>query len=172
VRRVVIIGPGGSGKSTLARELGPRLGLPVVHLDQMFWTPGWVQRPREEFDRLLAEALAGERWIIDGNYGRTMPVRFAACDTVLFLDFPRRIYMWRAMLRPLRYKGRTRPDMTEGCPERMTLEFLKFLWRWPGKDRATTLARLDALPPSTRVITLRSPRAVKDFLQRTRSSST
>ena len=67
MKRIMIIGCGGSGKSTLARQLGDKTGLPVVHLDQLFWRPGWVHISREEFNAAHREAVMGERWIIDGN---------------------------------------------------------------------------------------------------------
>ena len=68
MRRVMVVGQPGSGKSTLARALGAATGLPVVHLDRLHWMAGWTERPRAERDRLMAEAEAGERWIIEGNY--------------------------------------------------------------------------------------------------------
>ena len=89
MERIVIIGCGGAGKSTLARQLGEKLDLPVVHLDGIFWLPGWVEMDRDEFDRRVREEMAKEIWIIDGNYNRTMPERIARCDTVIYLDFSR-----------------------------------------------------------------------------------
>ena len=89
MERIMIIGCGGAGKSTLARQLGEKLGLPVVHLDQLFWRPGWVNVSREEFDSLHREALAQERWIMDGNFDRTMDARIKRCDTAFSLDFRR-----------------------------------------------------------------------------------
>ena len=73
MERIIIIGCGGAGKSTLARKLGEVLDLPVVHLDKLFWKPGWVETTAEEFDALLAMELAKDKWIMDGNFNRTMP---------------------------------------------------------------------------------------------------
>ena len=89
MERIMIIGCGGSGKSTLARELGEKLKLPVVHLDKLFWTPGWVPVSREEFDKRHLAALERDKWIIDGNFDRTIPARLQYCDTVLYLDYSR-----------------------------------------------------------------------------------
>jgi adenylate kinase family enzyme len=64
-------------------------GLPVVHLDKLFWKPGWIQAAKEEFYTLLIEALSRDAWIIDGNYSSTLPLRLESCDQVVYFDFPR-----------------------------------------------------------------------------------
>ena len=162
--RIAIVGPGGAGKSTLARRIGERLGLPVIHLDALFWRPGWVETPKDEWDARMRQLVAGERWILDGNYGRTAEVRFAAADTIIFLDFPRRVVIPRVFRRWLTHRGRSRPDMAEGCPEQVTPEFLLWLWRWPNASRHTLLEKLAAANPNARQIVLRTPREVADFL--------
>ena len=144
MERVLILGSGGAGKSTLARRLGERTGLPVIHLDRMWWRPGWVNRAREEFDRLLERELAGDRWIIDGNYDRTLELRLARADTVVFLDYPVRTCLWGALRRVVRYRGKSRPDMTEGCPERLDPEFVKWILEFRREIRPQTLDRLAA----------------------------
>ena len=82
MERIMIIGCGGSGKSPLARQLGEKTGLPVIHLDQIFWSPGnWNHLERDAFDELLRQELEKPQWIMDGNFDRTMPARIAKCDT-------------------------------------------------------------------------------------------
>ena len=107
MERIVIIGCGGAGKSTLARQLGEKLRIPVVHLDKLFWKPGWVSISRDEFDVLHRDALSGERWIIDGNFASTMEMRLAACDTVFFLDYSLEVCLSGIADR----RGKPRPDM-------------------------------------------------------------
>ena len=85
--KVIILGCSGSGKSTFARKLQEKTGLPLIHLDNIWWKADRTHISRDEFDRRLEEILAGEKWIIDGDYSRTYEVRFRACDTVFFLDF-------------------------------------------------------------------------------------
>ena len=89
MERIMIIGCGGSGKSTLARQLGEKTGLPVIHLDKLFWRPGWVNLTREEFDVVHNAAIEEKKWILDGNFDRTMEPRIRRCDTVVYLDFSR-----------------------------------------------------------------------------------
>lgn len=86
--RVLVIGCPGSGKSTFARSLGRITGLPVVHLDNLFWRADETTVTPEEFDTQLERVLKGSRWIMDGNYARTLPRRLEACDRVFFLDYP------------------------------------------------------------------------------------
>ena len=85
--RIIILGCPGSGKSTLARNLQQKTGLPLIHLDNIWWKPDRTHISREEFDSRLQEILQGERWIIDGDYSRTYEPRFRCCDTVIFLDY-------------------------------------------------------------------------------------
>lgn len=163
-QRIMIIGAGGAGKSTLARAVGARLGLPVHHLDALHWHAGWVSTPPDAWARAVAALAAEPRWVIDGNYGGTLDVRLAACDTVVFLDLPRLVCLWGAVRRRWRYAGRARPDMAPGCPERLAPEFLWWIWRYPRTRRPGILRRLAALPPGTQVVVLRSRRAVAQWL--------
>ena len=75
MERIMIIGCGGAGKSTLARQLGEKLNLPVVHLDKLFWHPGWVESEKAEIDEKILREMQKDQWIIDGNYTRTLPQR-------------------------------------------------------------------------------------------------
>lgn len=127
MQRVLVIGSPGAGKSTLSHRLAVRTGLPLHHLDKMYWLPGWVERDRDEGRAILAEVLAQDRWIIDGNYGSTMPMRLARADTVVWLDYPTGLCLARVFKRWWQYRGTARPDMTEGCPENLNLEFLHYV---------------------------------------------
>ena len=163
MERIMIIGCGGSGKSTLAQQLGKELDLPVVHLDKLFWTPGWVSVPKKEFDRRHQAAIAQEKWIIDGNFDRTIPLRLQRCDTVIYLDFSRLACLLGVLKRVLTTYGKVRPDMGEGCPERIDLDFLKWVWNF-NKNKRERNYRLLNDTEGVRVIILKNRRAVKRFL--------
>jgi adenylate kinase family enzyme len=167
VQRVVILGPGGAGKSELARALGERTGLPVVHLDRLFWGPGWEPAPHAEARRALAAAVAGDRWILDGNFldlGVDDP-RFARADTVFFLDLPRRTCLRRVLWRLLRDRRRARPDLPDGAPEGLDLALLRWIWRYPHVDRPRVLGLLEALPAGVEVHHVRSAGALTKSLR-------
>ena len=103
--RILVIGSPGSGKSTLARQLGERTGLPVHHLDQLYWRPGWVE-PDAKTRRAQVRALAaGPGWIIDGTYAGTLPVRLATADKVVLLDLSPLRCFWRVIRRILGHLG-------------------------------------------------------------------
>lgn len=155
MQRMLVIGPCGAGKSTLAVELGKRLSLPVFHMDQLNWQPGWVESSKDEILTKLAKITSTERWLIDGNYGGTLAQRLDRADTVVYLDYPIRLCLWRIVRRIWTYRGRTRPDMTEGCPERFDPEFIVYLIRWNSGPRLRTEERLPE--HEDKVIRLRSP---------------
>ena len=163
MERIMIIGCGGSGKSTLARQLGEKLKLPVVHLDQLFWRPGWVSISKDEFDRVHEAALAEEKWIMDGNFDRTIPRRLERCDTVIYLDFSRFACLMGVLKRVLTTYGKVRPDMGEGCPERIDLDFLKWVWNF-NKNKRERNYRLLKEAEGVQVIILKNRRMVKKFL--------
>ena len=164
MERIIIIGCGGAGKSTLARKLGEVLNLPVVHLDKLFWKPNWVEKSNEEFDALLAQELAKDRWIMDGNFNRTMPERMKRCDTIIYLDFSRFACLMGVLKRVITTYGKVRPDMGEGCPERIDLEFLKWVWNF-NKNKRESYYKLLNEAENVETIVLKNRRAVNLFLK-------
>ena len=165
MKKVLVIGSGGSGKSTFARRLGRGLGHEVIHLDKIYWHPGWVQTPREEWVRKVEELCGRESWVMDGNYSATLEQRMAACDTVVLLDLPRAICLWRVLKRALHYRRGGRPDMAEGCRERLSLEFLQWVWNYPARSRPKVLGLMAGFAPEKKIVRLRSRAEVERFLE-------
>lgn len=171
MKRIAIIGSGCTGKSTLARQLGSLLhrDREVIHLDRLFWKPGWVQTPKAEWRAQVEALVQSDSWIMDGHYGGTQDVRLAAADTIIFLDFSRLICVWRVFKRWLGvYRGEPRPDMAPGCVERLDWEFLKWIWAFNDRSRPHVLERLSRYGAGKRVIILRNPAAVRRFLAEAR----
>jgi adenylate kinase family enzyme len=169
VQRVAILGPGGAGKSELAANVSRLTGLPVVHLDVLFWRPEWTPAPREEARRALAQAIAGERWILDGNFLDAGDARFERADAVIFLDLPRARCLWRVLWRLVRDRRRSRPDLPPGCSEGFDLELLRWIWRYPRADRPRVLELLAGLDPRVEVRRVCSRSEVRSYLESLRA---
>jgi adenylate kinase family enzyme len=167
MERILVLGNAGAGKSHLAAALGERLGLDVVHLDRLFWRPGWVERGREEFIELQRRALPRDgRWIADGNYVNTLDVRLPLADTVIVLDMPTVTCLRRVVARTI--ATTTRPDMAPGCEERLLRpgygRFLRYVARYRSKLLPRVLARIGEIDHRARVVVLRRDAEVGRFI--------
>ena len=165
MERIIIIGCGGSGKSTLARQLGEKLNLPVVHLDQIWWAPGnWQHLEREEFDRRLMQELEKPRWIMDGNFNRTIEARLEQCDTVIYLDMNRLVCLKSWLGRVIQNWGHARPDMAEGCKEWIDPEFAAWIWNFNKNNRKRYYELLEQ-QTEKKVLIFKNRRQVAKFLE-------
>ena len=162
MKKVLVIGPGGAGKSTFARHLATLLELEVIHLDSIYWSAGWVEMPKTEWQRTVEELLNRSAWIMDGNYSGTLEMRLAACDAVIFLDMSRLVCLWRVLKRAVLYRDERRPDVAEGCPEKLNWDFIKWVWGYPERTRPKIIDLLER--SAKQVIWLRSRAEVKRFL--------
>ena len=170
MRRIVVLGCPGSGKSTLARQIGEHLGLPVIHLETLYWLPGWRAPPQGAHRPAFAAVFAQNAWISEGNFIETFDLRLPRADLVIILEPPRWLCLWRAFRRALRER-RDRPDLAAGCPEQLDWRLLRQIWRYDATGRPALEAALaangrDDLP----VIRLRSDAEVAAFLRTLRRS--
>jgi adenylate kinase family enzyme len=163
MRKVLVIGSGGSGKTTLARRIAARLNIELIHLDSLYWRPGWVETPKAEWLKILEEIVERDTWIMDGNYSGTLELRIRACDSVIFLDMPRRICLWRVAKRLLLNWNKTRPDMADNCRERFNPGFMLWIWGYRKRTRPKVLAMLRQ-SPGKNIVVLRSQREIEEFL--------
>ena len=124
--RIAIIGYCGAGKSTLARALADRCGCPALFLDTVNFESGWRERGRDEARAIVRTFLdENPAWVIDGNYGALLQAeRLAAADLIVFFDFPRLACLSQAVFRYLRFRGKTRESIADGCIEKLDWEFL------------------------------------------------
>ena len=169
MQRVLVIGCAGSGKSTLARRLAAERGLPLIDLDRHYWRPGWVATPKHDWLARVAELSAGPRWVMDGNYGSSLHIRLPRADTVLWLDYPRLRCLRRALARTLKRYGRQRDGGPEGCPERLNMEFLRYIWGFPERHRPKLVAALEEFGSHARLFTLKTDRDAERLLAKLRT---
>ncbi|MBM7540882.1 AAA family ATPase [Amphibacillus cookii] len=164
MNKIIIIGSPGAGKSTLSRKLSEKFNIPIHHLDNLYWQAGWQAIDDTVFQQRQEKILSADRWIVDGNYSATLDIRIAACDTVIFLDYP----TWRCLVgitkRRLKYRKKTRPDMAEGCPEKLDWAFFLFVLRFRRDKLPKTEAMLKKIGPDKKVYRLRSPKQMKQLL--------
>ena len=140
MKKVIVIGCPGSGKSTFARALHDITGLQLYHLDMLYWNADRTTVPKEVFRVRLAETIAKDSWIIDGNYGSTMELRIQTCDTVFFLDYPLYVCMVGIMSRC----GKERPDMPWIEPEDdVDEEFVEFINSYNSESKPDVMEMLD-----------------------------
>jgi adenylate kinase family enzyme len=156
MQRVVILGRGASGKSTLARRLGEITGLPVIELDKVFWQPGLVPTPHDEWAVLQEKFAAGDGWIIDGDLGPydVVEVRLRRADTVIFLDFSLSRCAWRAILR-----SRERAD------------FWRWLFAYRRQSRPFLMQAMARHAGHADLHVFRGPKALRGFLRDLADSS-
>lgn len=126
--KIAVIGYSAGGKSTLAQRLGQAYDIGVLHLDRVYFSPGWKERDPEEAKSLVREFMVRDSWIIDGNFSRLfLKERLELADRIVFLDFNRFSCFFRAVARYFKYRGKTRKSAAEGCPEKLDFAFIRWI---------------------------------------------
>ena len=168
--RIAVIGTAGAGKTVLAKRIAERLAVPHVELDAYRHGPNWAETPDPLFRERLARALSGDRWVADGNYRVARDVVWTRATTLVWLDYPLRIVLWRLFWRTMR-RGVTRQVLWNGNRERLWEHFLTreslFLWalktHW---NRRRTLPSAFGEYSHLEVVHQRSPRSTQEWLRR------
>ena len=160
MKKVIIIGCPGSGKSTFARGLAERTGLPLFHLDMLYWNADKTTVPKEVFRARLKEILAKDEWIIDGNYASTMEWRMEKCDTVFFLDMPVETCLEGVESR----RGKPRTDMPWVETE-ADEEFIAFISSFIAESRPKIMELLDSVNGKT-VVKFKNRAQIAEFLDK------
>lgn len=164
-RRIVVIGISGAGKSTLSQKIAAGFGLPYISFDRdIFWLPGWTERPRPEQRKIITELAAGERWLMDGSNPSSFDLRLPRTDIVIWLRIARLVCIWSVVKRWIRYFGRTRPEMAPGCAERVDWEFIRFIWTYEEKFAPRLIAGIAEHGPDVPVLQLKSRRQMRGLL--------
>ncbi|MGA0601959.1 MATE family efflux transporter [Caulobacter sp. KR2-114] len=164
-RRIVVMGGAGAGKSTLARRLGERLGLPVTHLDRLFYGPGWAPVGEDAFRARVAAALAGDAWVVEGTYHEAAALSLPRADLVIWLDRPTALRLWRTWRKTRIGRMRPRADRPDGCDEGFGLTYVRTILAFGAWTRAVE-ASVRRVASRATVLCLRSDRQVDALVER------
>ncbi len=169
--RINVVGTSGSGKTTFARQIAEKRDIPYVEMDALFWKPNWTKSTDEEFFPRLEQALSSDDWVLDGNYQRTQPIKWRRVQTVVYLDLPFRVVLYR-MIRRCLVRGLKREELWAGNRETLwkhlfTRESM-ILWTvssFPKLRRRYATAFAMPEHSHIRFVSLRSRKEVADFIE-------
>ncbi|MBM7622008.1 adenylate kinase family enzyme [Bacillus tianshenii] len=157
----------GAGKSTFARRLGKALEIEVHHLDRLYWKPNWVEASKEEFAQAQQDIIKHKQgWIIEGNYTGTFDLRAKHADTMIYLEIPLYTCLYRVIKRWLINLGKTRPDMGEGCEEKMEWSFIKFIYTTYHARKRKMRERFRQYGNGRTIIVLRNQKEIEAYISR------
>lgn len=166
MKRVLLVGSPGAGKSTFARKLSLITGLPIIHLDRYYNDKklGYVD-DEVKWTAFIAQLIAEDEWIIDGNYSGSLEMRLARADRVFVFEYPR----WRALLglarRRLEYHTNVRTDMPDGWRERLDLRFLIYVWKFRKRYKTSKSYSVLSKVDPQKIVTFKRPADVRAYLQ-------
>ncbi|MBR1540386.1 MAG: topology modulation protein [Clostridia bacterium] len=160
-KKIAVIGGSGTGKTTLTTNLGKDLNLPVMHIDGVHHLENWEIRDKEERDKIILEKANTDRWIIDGTYTSTLEDRVKLAELVIYLDYSSFSQVKGVLKRYLKHPGEDRPEMP-GCPEKMSWEFLKWVWNWRKNKREKVLKAISQVD-SSKILIFKSRRQLNKW---------
>ena len=143
--RISIVGGSGSGKSTLCNILSKELGLPAIHLDAINYEPNWVEIDKAERDNIILSKAQDDKWVIDGNYNKTLKERFDKADLIIWLDYSTLKQLHGILKRYFTTRNSERPEIP-GCKERLEPEFVKYVLTYNKNKRPVILDYLKDVP--------------------------
>lgn len=163
MERVLIIGSNGAGKSTFSFRLADKTGLPLIHIDQIYWRGAWEVTPEDEFDCQVQSEVQKFRWIMEGNNLRSLSRRLDCADTVFWFEFPPLLCVLNILRREWTYRGRVRPDMPDQCVSQWDLRFLRSVWTFNRKNHRQISSLLQRTE-NIRIIRFTNYRQVEQYL--------
>lgn len=170
MKRIMVIGCSGSGKSTFSKKLSEILKIPVVHLDQKYWKPNWIESSETEWRKTISEIVKEDEWVMDGNYSGTWDLRIPRADTIIFLDQSTYVCLYRVTKRIIDNYGKTRSDMTANCPERFDLQFYHYVLTYNLTRRKSNLTKLENWKKEKQIFILRKEEEINAFFENIKRS--
>ena len=167
MKRIWITGSSGSGKTTLANIISTKLNIPVYHNDKIFWMENWKERPTNERIEITKGIIEKKKWIYEGNRFKDCKKdgRYNECDTIVFLKMNRFICLYRFLRRYFKYRGTVRPDISEGCIEKIDIDIVKYiLFDFPNKKDEMQNLFSEAMKDEKNVIILSGEKNMKKWL--------
>lgn len=172
LNRVIVVGTTGSGKSTTAKALAEILGVQYIQLDKLFWKSNWQESSDDEFFEKIEEAVSCDRWVLDGNYGRTSHLTWKDADTVVWIDFPFALTLYQNISRSI-YRAISRTEIWEGTGNKESFRGMfsrDSIVRWLFKTYDSNVKRYqermeDPQFSHINFVRLKSRREVRDFLE-------
>jgi len=168
MKRIWITGSSGSGKTTLANIVGKKIDIPVYHNDKIYWEKSWQIRPSNERIEITKKITEQDIWIYEGNRFNDCKKdgRFNNCDTIIYLNVNRFICLYRFLRRYYKYRGKVRPDITEGCFEKIDINIIKYiLYDYPKKYCNRLKLFEEGIHQGKKVIILNSSRGINEWLE-------
>lgn len=174
MNKVAVIGCPGSGKTYFSRELSKITGLPLIHLDRLYHDKELPEDPVEKRPLWLKQVQKisdNKQWIMDGNYKSSFDIRLSAADTIIVLDYPKYLVIYRLFKRRLQYHNKLRPDMPNGWQERINWDFYKFVWNFKRQYLPLLLDKVKEHGRGKSVIVLSNPEQAKQYLKKLKENS-
>ncbi|MBU6321428.1 MAG: topology modulation protein [Patescibacteria group bacterium] len=162
-KRIVVVGVSASGKSTFARKLAERTNLPLIHMDAIWWKPGWVEVSEEEATRQLEALTQRDEWVIEGYIpDEARPFVFERAESIVYLDYPRMMGAFRYIRRWWKHRKNPRPEL-KGSPEKFSWKFLKLVW---SKGEAISLdTSLTEVAEQKKIRVIKKPQEAANLLK-------
>ncbi len=160
----MIIGCPGSGKTTFSRRLAEVLGRQAVHLDRLLWRPDWEMIPYDERLVIHNGLINADSWIIDGMWRSHVTDRMKRATAVLFLDYKRSVCLRRAVARRIRFAGKQRNDIAEGCTEKLDGDFIRYIWKFNKEIRPMIYELINRYSENIDYAVFKNPKEAEKFL--------
>ena len=161
--KIAIVGAPGTGKTTLSNILSKLYNIEATHIDGIHHMENWVQRDKDERDRMILDVVSKDKWIIDGTYKATLKPRFEAADLIIWLDYSSFAQIKGVMTRFLKNKGKEKPEIP-GCKEKMDKEFFTYVLKYNKEKRKNIVNNLEGIDKS-KLIVFKNRRQLNKWLK-------